>query len=55
MSKSLSNTVTINDFLKIYTSDQFRYFCLLSPYRNGKFNLTIIIYLIILLFFDQKR
>ena len=36
MSKSLSNTVSIRDFLQKYTHTQFRFFCLLSPYRNGK-------------------
>lgn len=36
MSKSLSNTVSIREFLKSYNSNQFRYYCLLSPYRNGR-------------------
>lgn len=34
MSKSLKNTVSIRDLLNKYTSNQFRLFCLLSPYRN---------------------
>ena len=35
MSKSLQNTVSIRDLLVRYTSDQFRLFCLISPYRYG--------------------
>lgn len=34
MSKSLKNTVSIRDLLKKYSSNQFRLFSLLSPYRN---------------------
>lgn len=36
MSKSLSNTILIRDMLSKYTSNHFRMFCLLSPYRNDK-------------------
>jgi len=42
MSKSLSNTISIREFLKSYNSNQFRYFCLLSPYRNGNLNSKLI-------------
>ncbi|XP_049846698.1 probable cysteine--tRNA ligase, mitochondrial isoform X1 [Schistocerca gregaria] len=35
MSKSLKNTISISDFLKEYTSNEFRMFCLLSHYRNS--------------------
>jgi cysteinyl-tRNA synthetase len=35
MSKSLSNTISIRELLKSYNSNDFRFFCLLSPYRNG--------------------
>ncbi|XP_070554166.1 probable cysteine--tRNA ligase, mitochondrial [Ptychodera flava] len=33
MSKSIGNTVTIQDFLQQYTANQFRMFCLLKKYR----------------------
>ncbi|KAF1485517.1 putative cysteine--tRNA ligase, mitochondrial, partial [Megadyptes antipodes antipodes] len=36
MSKSLKNYVTIKDFLKKFSSDQFRMFCLRSRYSAGK-------------------
>ena len=36
MSKSLQNTISIRDMLSKYTSNHFRMFCLLSPYRNDK-------------------
>ncbi|NXL34706.1 SYCM protein, partial [Glaucidium brasilianum] len=36
MSKSLKNYITIKDFLKKFTSDQFRMFCLCSRYSSGK-------------------
>ncbi|KAF1403458.1 putative cysteine--tRNA ligase, mitochondrial, partial [Spheniscus humboldti] len=36
MSKSLKNYVTIKDFLKKFSSDQFRMFCLRSRYSSGK-------------------
>jgi cysteinyl-tRNA synthetase len=35
MSKSLKNTVSIGDFLKEYSVDQFRMACLLSHYRSS--------------------
>nr|XP_033804954.1 probable cysteine--tRNA ligase, mitochondrial isoform X2 [Geotrypetes seraphini]XP_033804955.1 probable cysteine--tRNA ligase, mitochondrial isoform X2 [Geotrypetes seraphini]XP_033804957.1 probable cysteine--tRNA ligase, mitochondrial isoform X2 [Geotrypetes seraphini]XP_033804958.1 probable cysteine--tRNA ligase, mitochondrial isoform X2 [Geotrypetes seraphini]XP_033804961.1 probable cysteine--tRNA ligase, mitochondrial isoform X2 [Geotrypetes seraphini] len=35
MSKSLKNYITIKDFLKSFSSDQFRMFCLLSKYRSA--------------------
>ncbi|KAM8872854.1 putative cysteine--tRNA ligase, mitochondrial [Synchiropus picturatus] len=35
MSKSLKNYITIKDFLKAYTADEFRMFCLLTKYRSG--------------------
>ncbi|XP_004343149.2 cysteine-tRNA ligase [Capsaspora owczarzaki ATCC 30864] len=35
MSKSLNNFVTIKDFLRSYTSNQFRLFCLLTNYRQS--------------------
>lgn len=34
MSKSLQNVILISDFLKSYTSDQFRMLCMLTHYRN---------------------
>ncbi|NWI19549.1 SYCM protein, partial [Crypturellus soui] len=36
MSKSLKNYITIKDFLKKFSSDQFRMFCLRSRYSSGK-------------------
>ncbi|NXU96633.1 SYCM protein, partial [Cettia cetti] len=36
MSKSLKNYITIKDFLKKCSSDQFRMFCLRGRYRSGK-------------------
>ncbi|KAF6030961.1 hypothetical protein EB796_010728 [Bugula neritina] len=36
MSKSLGNIITIPDLLKKYTSNQFRMFCLLTPYAMGE-------------------
>ncbi|NXY22606.1 SYCM protein, partial [Atrichornis clamosus] len=36
MSKSLKNYVTIKDFLKKFSSDQFRMFCLRGRYSSGK-------------------
>ncbi|NWS68743.1 SYCM protein, partial [Crotophaga sulcirostris] len=36
MSKSLKNYITIKDFLKKSSSDQFRMFCLRSRYSSGK-------------------
>lgn len=36
MSKSLSNTISIREILSKYTTNDFRMFCLLSPYRNDK-------------------
>ncbi|XP_043101280.1 probable cysteine--tRNA ligase, mitochondrial isoform X2 [Puntigrus tetrazona] len=35
MSKSLKNYVTIKDFLKSYTANEFRVFCLLTRYRSA--------------------
>ncbi|KAM9594081.1 putative cysteine--tRNA ligase, mitochondrial isoform 1-T1 [Morphnus guianensis] len=35
MSKSLKNFITIKDFLKKFSSDQFRMFCLRSRYSSG--------------------
>uniref|UniRef100_A0A182SCK9 Cysteine--tRNA ligase n=1 Tax=Anopheles maculatus TaxID=74869 RepID=A0A182SCK9_9DIPT len=35
MSKSLKNTVSINDLLKSYSADEFRMLCLLSHYRSA--------------------
>ncbi|XP_016296773.1 probable cysteine--tRNA ligase, mitochondrial isoform X5 [Sinocyclocheilus anshuiensis] len=35
MSKSLKNYVTIKDFLKSYTANEFRLFCLLTRYRSA--------------------
>ncbi|KAH0624541.1 hypothetical protein JD844_032129 [Phrynosoma platyrhinos] len=35
MSKSLKNYITIKDFLKEFSSDQFRMFCLRSRYRSA--------------------
>ncbi|GAB6032620.1 hypothetical protein CHUAL_011502 [Chamberlinius hualienensis] len=35
MSKSLQNTISIQEFLKTFTADEFRIFCLLSYYRNN--------------------
>ncbi|XP_013411806.1 probable cysteine--tRNA ligase, mitochondrial [Lingula anatina] len=34
MSKSLKNTLSITELLQTYTANQFRMFCMLSPYRN---------------------
>ncbi|XP_034110691.1 probable cysteine--tRNA ligase, mitochondrial [Drosophila albomicans] len=34
MSKSLGNTISLSEFLKHYTADEFRMACLLSNYRN---------------------
>lgn len=36
MSKSLQNTISIQDLLKTYSSNQFRLFCLLTHYRTGR-------------------
>ncbi|NWU76270.1 SYCM protein, partial [Onychorhynchus coronatus] len=36
MSKSLKNYITIKDFLKKFSSDQFRMFCLRGRYSSGK-------------------
>ncbi|NXP79153.1 SYCM protein, partial [Ramphastos sulfuratus] len=38
MSKSLKNYITIKDFLKKFSSDEFRMFCLRSRYSSGKEN-----------------
>lgn len=35
MSKSLKNTVSIHDFLQSFSANEFRIFCLLSPYRSS--------------------
>ncbi|KAH8355133.1 hypothetical protein KR093_006611 [Drosophila rubida] len=35
MSKSLGNTITLAEFFKKYTADEFRMACLLSNYRNA--------------------
>ncbi|XP_059184137.1 probable cysteine--tRNA ligase, mitochondrial isoform X2 [Centropristis striata] len=35
MSKSLKNFITIKDFLKSYSANEFRMFCLLSKYRSA--------------------
>lgn len=35
MSKSLKNTLSIQNLLKKYSSNQFRFLCLLTPYRNN--------------------
>ncbi|XP_066516804.1 probable cysteine--tRNA ligase, mitochondrial [Hoplias malabaricus] len=35
MSKSLKNYITIKDFLKTYTVNEFRMFCLLTKYRSA--------------------
>ncbi|XP_026867616.2 probable cysteine--tRNA ligase, mitochondrial [Electrophorus electricus] len=35
MSKSLRNYITIKDFLKSYTANEFRLFCLLTKYRSA--------------------
>ncbi|KAK9498579.1 hypothetical protein O3M35_003180 [Rhynocoris fuscipes] len=35
MSKSLKNTISIDDFLRSYKSDHLRMLCLMIPYRNG--------------------
>ncbi|XP_075227508.1 cysteine--tRNA ligase-like protein, mitochondrial [Lycorma delicatula] len=35
MSKSLKNTISIDNFLKSNSSNEFRIMCLMSPYRNG--------------------
>ncbi|KAG7202847.1 hypothetical protein KM043_009998 [Ampulex compressa] len=35
MSKSLNNTISIQEYLKKYTSNQWRMLCLMSHYRNG--------------------
>ncbi|KAF1675278.1 putative cysteine--tRNA ligase, mitochondrial, partial [Pygoscelis papua] len=43
MSKSLKNYVTIKDFLKKFSSDQFRMFCLRSRYSSGKEKKTTLI------------
>ncbi|NXV90736.1 SYCM protein, partial [Calonectris borealis] len=42
MSKSLKNYITIKDFLKKFSSDQFRMFCLRSRYSSGKEKTTLI-------------
>lgn len=42
MSKSLMNTISVKDLLKSYTAEQFRTLCLLSHYKNGKFDSYII-------------
>ena len=41
MSKSLNNFITIDEFLKTYSSDHMRMFCFESHYRNGKDNCNI--------------
>ncbi|NXP54117.1 SYCM protein, partial [Heliornis fulica] len=40
MSKSLKNYITIKDFLKTFSSDQFRMFCLRSRYSSGSWEGT---------------
>lgn len=35
MSKSLKNYITIKDFLKVYSANEFRMFCLLTKYRSA--------------------
>ncbi|XP_030057405.1 putative cysteine--tRNA ligase, mitochondrial isoform X2 [Microcaecilia unicolor] len=35
MSKSLKNYITVKDFLKTFSPDQFRMFCLISKYRSA--------------------
>lgn len=50
MSKSLFNTISIREFLKSYNSNQFRLFCLLSPYRNGNQLNKLIKYLRLIIF-----
>lgn len=35
MSKSLKNTISIEDFLLKYTPDEFRFLCMLTRYRTG--------------------
>ncbi|PSN53354.1 putative cysteine--tRNA ligase [Blattella germanica] len=35
MSKSLKNTISIKDFLKTFSANEFRIFCLASRYRSG--------------------
>uniref|UniRef100_A0A1B6CD56 cysteine--tRNA ligase n=2 Tax=Clastoptera arizonana TaxID=38151 RepID=A0A1B6CD56_9HEMI len=35
MSKSLKNTISIQEFLKKYSANHFRILCMISPYRSG--------------------
>lgn len=35
MSKSLNNTISVKNFLKSYTANEFRTLCLLSNYKSG--------------------
>jgi len=37
MSKSLNNTILIRDMLQTYTSNQFRFFCLMHHYRSRRY------------------
>jgi cysteinyl-tRNA synthetase len=41
MSKSLSNTISLKDLFTKYNSNQFRMFCLISPYRQGTFKFQL--------------
>lgn len=38
MSKSLKNTISIEEFLKKHSGNEFRLLCLLTHYRKGKSN-----------------
>jgi len=38
MSKSLKNTISIQDYLENYSANHLRMLCLLSHYRNGTYN-----------------
>ena len=41
MSKSLKNTISIQDLLEKYSANQFRMFCMLTGYRHRKFTFFI--------------
>lgn len=41
MSKSLKNTISIQDFLENYSANHLRMLCLLSHYRNGTYNINL--------------
>jgi cysteinyl-tRNA synthetase len=46
MSKSLKNTISIHDFLQLFSANELRIFCLLSPYRSSKSFSRIVLFLL---------